>query len=497
MLRGSFRSARPAALSAVLAGVGVLRRSGSPASRRWHVALAAVAIGYTAVQLVVTARIGLGWDESVYASQIAHGVPAADFSAPRARGVPLLLTPVAWFTSSVTAIRVYLSVLSGAGLFVAYLPWLRLRNGPVVPLAAALFAGLWLSLFYGNEAMPNLWVALSGVAGAGLFCLGTRERPGGLVPAGLVAAFAVASLVRPTDASWLSLPLVVHGLAHRRFRTALAVAGGVAIGWAEWSAEAFLRYGGPIARLHAAGAANETGLHLTLAAHLRALDGPLLCRYGSQCGGYPVAHVAWFAALPVLASLGVWAARRSRSAPGPGVALASGLSLGGSYVLTVGYAAPRFLLPAYALVALPVAEGLARLARPRLGKPLIAVALAGYFTVQAVTLTHWARYEVDTRGRDSAALSGLRGLGVRSPCLLYGFDAVQIGYLAGCSSRGIISRYGGAAVPASIKAALARHEWVGVITNRRRIPAAFLTSWTRTALPLGRSGTWYAYRPAD
>lgn len=84
-------------------------------SRRWYLALAVVAACYTLIQLVFLTKVGLGWDESVYASQVAHGVPPSDFSAPRARGVPLLLAPVAIFTASATALRVYLALLSGAG----------------------------------------------------------------------------------------------------------------------------------------------------------------------------------------------------------------------------------------------------------------------------------------------------------------------------------------------------------------------------------------------
>ncbi|TMR07410.1 hypothetical protein ETD86_51625, partial [Nonomuraea turkmeniaca] len=275
------------------------------AGRRPYVALGLVAVCFTAVQLVFTARIGLGWDESVYLSQVARGVPAAEFTAPRARGVQLLAAPVALVTPSVTAIRGYLSVLSGIALFLAYAPWIRLRSGPIAPLAAALFAGLWLSVLYGNEAMPNMWVAYCGVAGVGLACLaGMRPRPW-LALAGVVAAFALASLLRPSDATWLALPLLGYGMVRRRGRLpAAATAAGLAVGWAQWLAEAFIRFGGPMERLRAAGAENATGLHFSLPDHLRALDGPLLCRFGVDCGGFPWAQIAWFAAVPVVAGLG-------------------------------------------------------------------------------------------------------------------------------------------------------------------------------------------------
>lgn len=45
--------------------------------------LAAVAASFTALQLaLVVPGSGLGWDETVYTSQVSGSVPAAFFSAP-------------------------------------------------------------------------------------------------------------------------------------------------------------------------------------------------------------------------------------------------------------------------------------------------------------------------------------------------------------------------------------------------------------------------------
>jgi hypothetical protein len=457
------------------------------------VALALVALCYTTVQLVFTARIGLGWDESVYISQVARGVPATDFTAPRARGVPLLVAPVALFTPSVIAIRVYLSVLSGLGLLLAYWPWLRLRASPVVPVAAALFAGLWLSLFYANEAMPNMWVAYCGVAGVALVCLAeVRPRPR-LALAGLVTAFAIASLVRPTDASWLALPLLVYGLLRRRPRIVVAVAAGLTIGWSEWIVEAFLHHGGPLTRLKAAGADNATGLHFSLPDHLRALNGPLLCRFGVECGGFPLEQIAWFAAVPIFAILGVWATRRRALV----LALATGLSLALSYFFTVGYAAPRFLLPSYALLALPVAASLAWLCRRRATMVFAVVGVLCYFTLQGLSALVYGRNTHAARASAPAVVSGLHAIGMRTPCFLYGHNAVQIGYLARCTSHGVFSRYGGKAVPSSVKAAMTRRDWIGVLTPSGRPPAAFLMSWTPVNLHVGSGKKWHVFLPPE
>src|SRR5437879_3232707 len=88
--------------------------SSRPRPARGQVLLAAVACCFTLVQLVlVRPGMGLGWDEVVYVSQVGRQAPAAFFSAPRARGVPLLVAPVAVWSSSTTLLRVCLALLSG------------------------------------------------------------------------------------------------------------------------------------------------------------------------------------------------------------------------------------------------------------------------------------------------------------------------------------------------------------------------------------------------
>ena len=108
--------------------------------------LAAVAAAYTAAQLLFVSRqLGLSWDEVVYVSQVSGHAPAAYFDAARARGVPLLVAPVTLLTSSQTALRVYLSVASGLGLFLALLAWRRLRPGWILALAGLSFGSLWVA----------------------------------------------------------------------------------------------------------------------------------------------------------------------------------------------------------------------------------------------------------------------------------------------------------------------------------------------------------------
>lgn len=77
-------------------------------------------------------------------------------------------------TDDFRAVRTYLALLSGASLVAAYWPWLRQRGRPAAPLAAGIFAVLWPTVFYGPEAMPNLWVAFAAVAAVGWFLVAAQ-----------------------------------------------------------------------------------------------------------------------------------------------------------------------------------------------------------------------------------------------------------------------------------------------------------------------------------
>ena len=87
--------------------------------------LATLAVVFTLAQLVlIRPTLGLGWDEIVYTSQVTTHHPAAFFSAPRSRGVSLLVAPVASWSDSTVLLRIYLALLSGLGLYLALRVWL-------------------------------------------------------------------------------------------------------------------------------------------------------------------------------------------------------------------------------------------------------------------------------------------------------------------------------------------------------------------------------------
>jgi len=221
--------------------------------RRWlspQTALMVLAVIYALATLPGIPELRtLLWDEAIYASQFATGAHPLGMSPPRAWGMPLLLAPIDVLTTSTVAIRLYMSTLSGIGLFLAFRPWLRIGDAWIAPVAATVFATLWTTALYGAMGYPNLWLAFAIVAGIGygVRALGDPTDRWALV--GLVVAFVIASMLRPSDTTYLAVPLVLMLLVRRAWRPLVATAAGIAVGWIAWAGEAFIRFGDPITRL--------------------------------------------------------------------------------------------------------------------------------------------------------------------------------------------------------------------------------------------------------
>ena len=283
--------------------------------------LIGVAAAFTlAVLLFDSLRLPLFWDESVYASQISQHVPMP-WGAERARGLPLLVAPVTLLTSSVVALRVYLAVMAGIGLFLAMLAWRGRRSDWVIALAGVIFGGLWVTQQNAALLLPSYWSAIGGLAGVGLFLRAMeRGKTSPLAVVLLAAAAAFTALIRPADAVTIFGILLVIAVTARPWGQAVrlvaalagAIVAGLVVGLGEWIAESFMYFGGPVTRLRAMGAASG-GSKLNLLNNLRIMSGGVV----SSKPGYPNMRgwshpplLTWWAAFAVLALIGVYAARR-------------------------------------------------------------------------------------------------------------------------------------------------------------------------------------------
>lgn len=521
------------------------RRPAPRLSRRGDFPLLVACAAFAALSLaLVPLTLSLGWDEIVYASRFPPYAPATPFSAPRTRGVPLLISPVAAWSDSTVLLRIWLTLLSTAALYLGFSPWLRVlaRRPVAVGVAAGLYGTLWFTLFYANAAMPNHYTAMGVTAAVGLFL---AARPGRLAHAGIAAGLALAALMRPNDGAAVAVPLLAAALLVPAWRTkgrVVAVAGGVLAGLLPWAVEAYVRFGGVRERLNAASEV-QGGLRplAAIEAQFTALDGPLLCR---PCTADQLRIVAagWWLLLPLLVAAGLWATGRRRGrregagdaprdAPGgfrddctdgaPGdpkdspaekpvdawqgaaphatprttprtttpqairpalqLSVAVGVFVALPYLLLVPYGAPRFLLPAHALLAVPAAIGLLALVDrgQRAVTVAVAVALVAHLGVQLPLALGNARIQAGARG-DWVRITGvLYEQGVRAPCLLKGSTSViPIAYVSGCSA----ARQGDRRQPAAL-------------VLREKPPPPWARDWRRHPVPDTYAPGWIVLVP--
>ncbi|MEV7195385.1 hypothetical protein AB0N81_26795 [Streptomyces sp. NPDC093510] len=489
---------------------------------RAHRLLLAVCSVFALLSLaLVPLTLPLGWDEIVYASRYSPYAPATPFSAPRTRGVPFLIAPVATWSDSVVLLRVWLTLLSTTALYLGFRPWLRVLHRPsAVAVAAALYGGLWFTLFYASAAMPNHYTAMGAVGAVGLFLW---PRQSAATRAGIAAGLALATLMRPNDGVALGVPLLAAALTVPGWRgrgRVLTVLGGVAAGALPWIVEAYVRFGGVRERLtEASEVQGDLRPLLSFVHHLTVMDGPLLCRPCGSDGIRPLA-AEWWLLLPFLVAVGLWSVtglrsvaglrsnaglgsvtgrgsvtglwkrqplnqnqnqnqnRRQRQSqnrhqhrhqhhrqsqnqhqhqhPAPAPIVLRGCLLAGvtalavalPYLLLVPYAAPRFLLPAHALLTPAAALGVLALAGaarasrwPRLGVIVLGLALAGHLVVQLLLAHGNARIQAGARGDWARVADVLHAHGVGAtagtPCVLRGNTSViPVAYASGCAPGG-------------------------------------------------------------
>jgi len=467
-------------------------------------ALLLVSLLFLVLQLAFVPRpFGLSTDEATYLAKVDPSAPELYWTQPRAWGTALLAAPVALFAPGLTAVRVYFGLLSSAGLVAAFWPWLRVFRPGVAPLAALLFSTTWFTLYNGPLVMPNLYVALAAVAAIGMF-LRAVDSPRWWRIALCGAAAALVALVRPPDSVVLFAPVLACALVVTRLRRArvlAALAGGVVIGWVPWVVEAYLLFGGLVARLRTAETTGPGGLSLHLAnlsIYPRLLDGTPIycCRDGGppiEAGPVPWLYASWLVAVAVLALIGLLvAARQGQLSEMLMVGLPAG-SLAGFYLLLPGFTALRYLLPALALVALPVAALLvtaltsARSAWSRaISVALVAALLIGHLGLMVPQAKR--DLERDARGRKQPLLiaHALRPIVRGRPCLVLGKNEPQAtSYYLKCRVQ---TARPTRRPPQRVIEAQAEGRVIVAVLNGRPSPGSYMASWQKlsvTGLPRG------------
>jgi hypothetical protein len=477
--------------------------------RSAHFWLAMVAAAFFVAQVVLVRDVALGWDESIYASQTDPRRPALAFTAPRARGTSWLVAPLQSLTGSLTALRVYLAVVASLCLYLGYAVWLRVIRGAAVPLGALLFASLWTTLFYGPSLMPNVIVALAGVFATGALLSAARSRSPAVLPWLGAAAVAVATLVRPGDVAPLVGALGAAVIVHRPWRQRAVplltpVVVGAVAGALPWIIEAEIRYDHTLLRIRRALGTQGTGERFVPDYQLRALDGPLLCRPCNRATQPvpPLGVALWVVGVALVVLALVLAVRRLTDSPVEATLLPVFVGAAGAlpYLFLVGYAAPRFLLPAYALLALAAAQALTWLAAPagRLRPVLalgVAVLVVGHVVVQGVWLERIIDSQAPARERYVRIAAALERHGVTPPCTLVGQESAPVAYVARCDQVRI-GRPGDEEFTAADLQERIRSERFAVVLRRGEAPPDYARAWEqvpRRELP----GGWRVFLAAQ
>jgi hypothetical protein len=289
--------------------------------------------------------------------------------------------------------------------------------------------------------MPNLWVALLALLSA---ALATRAIEDGRSRTLVVTAASVAgaALFRPIDAAAAAALLVAYALVRRApLRVPLALVAGLAAGALPWLVEMSVRFGGPLHAIREAASVGHVRAGHPAWAFVQQLaltDGPTLGP--ERHPNVPAIGVLWWAGLAVLTATALVSAKRTPRFRVLAAASVIGAALGVLYLGFVAGLAPRFLLPAYAFLAIPAGAGLASLRRPSV-RAVAIVSLAAWLAMQLVTAHRIATGAAEDRTTFQRIGSELARLAGGRPCPFAGAGGFpQIQLASGCPGRQLTGR---------------------------------------------------------
>ena len=384
-------------------------------------------------------RMPLGPDEMTYIARTSAHASGVFLPPVHGHGVGLLAAPVTLLTTSLIALRIWMAVLSALGLFLAMLCWRGLRPAWVLALAALILGSLAITQNSGVQVYPDWWGAVGILALTGLFlhAVNGTMRPG-LVLTLIAAASFLIVMMRPQNIVFILGPAIAAALfvpAWRKPRVLAAIGVGIALGLIEWTAEAFLWFGGLANRIHLAGQEPPSlRPYFSFWTQVKVLSGPWYCQTSGGCPGISMpGELVWFAALLGLAILGLYAVWRTSAKPSMLLAAFTGLWVVVLYGFLVPFGAPRYILPTYALFAILAADGIGWLVTTWRWRTVGVVVACAFLVTGIVTQQFVLRDEISsqTSGRPYAAVAAqLAKLGVHPPCLVR--YSTSLAYYLGC-----------------------------------------------------------------
>jgi len=403
--------------------------------------LVLVSVVFLAAELTpALLRMPLGADEITYIARTSVHASAISLPPVHGQGVGLLAAPVTLLTTSLTALRIWMSLLSAIGLFLAVLCWRGLRPMWVLALAELILASLAITQNSGVQVYPDWWGALGVLALTGLFLQAVKGSMSDRVVLPLIAvASLLIALMRPQNVVFLMGPAILAALVVRRWRkpkVLFAMGIGVAVGFLEWLVGAYLWFGGLHERILLAGQ-EPPSLHLyfALGTQLRYLNGPWYCGTPPQCTSWAVPYeTPWWVAFLAVAVLGAWVGWRSSMKASAVLAAATAAWVFVLYAFLVPFGAPRYLLPTFALMAILAADGIVWAVTKSSWRKVAAVAaclfVLGGIVSQRVILQRQVAYQ--GLGRQFQAQAAiLEKMGVHAPCAMVN---TSIAWYLGCSA---------------------------------------------------------------
>lgn len=385
-------------------------------------------------------RMPLGADEITYIARTSAHASGVSLPPVHGQGVGLLAAPVTLFTTSLTVIRVWMSILSAIGLFLSLLCWRRLRPMWVVGLAGLILASLAIIQNSGVQVYPDWWGGLATLALTALFLHAVNGTVRGRVVLPLIAFVSmVIVLMRPQNVVFLMGPVILATLLvsrWRKLRVLVAMAVGVALGALEWVIGAYLWYGGLAERVHLAGQEPPAlKLYFSLGTQLKVLNGPWYCIPPHCTGWAEPGETPWWIAFLVVAIIGLCLSWRRPTRASSVLAAVTATWVAVLYVFLVPFGAPRYIIPSFALMAILSADAIAwMVTEARLRKTGIVFAcifLLSGIVSQRIVLQREASEQTAGRRLFEASADHLMKLGVRAPCVV---ESPSAGYYIGCSA---------------------------------------------------------------